>query len=484
MLMDEKVFQQFEEFIHSRSVAIIGESATSEFYWLRSFRNFGFPGKIYPINPKYEEADGMKFYKSLRDIPGPVDYAILRVPAHIVPSVVDECIGRGVKCVTIFASGFSELGTEEGRRLEAQVEEKLRANKMRAFGPNCMGLTCPETRFAFRPDFTPNPGPVGFVSQSGGKAIDTYLALTEAGVGCSKAFSYGNECDITSYELIEYLHRDPKTRVIGMYVEGAKHGTKLRASLAAAAAEKPVVVWKAGTTDAGARAAASHSAALAGATQIWDGLLKQTGVAVAHCFEDLMDGMVSFVRCPRPRGSRVALVEISGGAGVAATDVLASEGFTLPRLDRKTVDALASIVETVGTNIRNPIDLATSYFYPDITAEALRLVSADSNIDAVILEAAPHYVSFMEKHLGMADYALKYWDQMIEAIAYCTRKLHKPFLTAFPAISYAEENLAARRQFRKAGLPVYFTTANAASTLRMLIDYYARHHDVRAPSGL
>jgi acyl-CoA synthetase (NDP forming) len=484
MFMDEKVFRQFEEFIHSRSVALIGESGSSEFFWLRSFRNFGFPGKIYPINPRVDEAEGMKFYKSLRDVPGKVDYAVLRVPAHIIPSVIDECIAKGVKCVTIFASGFSELGTEEGRRLEAQVTEKIRASKMRAFGPNCMGLTCPETRFAFRPDFTPNPGPVGFVSQSGGKAIDTYLALAEANVGCSKAFSYGNECDITSYELIEYLHRDPKTRVIGMYVEGVKQGAKLRAALAAAAAEKPVVVWKAGTTEAGARAAASHSSALAGTTQIWDGLLHQVEVVTAHCFEDLIDAMVSFVRCPRPRGSRVALVAISGGAGVAATDVLASEGFTLPRLDNSTVDNLASIVEAVGTNIRNPIDLATSYFYPDITAQALHLISADPNIDAIILEAAPHYVSFMEKHIGMPDYALKYWAQMIEAANHCTRKLHKPFLTAFPAIGYAEENLAARRQFRKAGLPIYFTTANAASALRLLINYYARHPDVQPPSGL
>jgi acyl-CoA synthetase (NDP forming) len=482
--MDEKVFQQFEEFIHSRSVAIIGESASQEFYWLRSFRNFGFPGKIYPVNPKYDEADGLKSYKSLRDVPDPIDYAILRIPAHVVPSIVDECIARGVKCVTIFASGFSELGTEEGRRLEALVSQKIHASKMRAFGPNCMGLTCPETRFSFRPDFRPNPGPVGFVSQSGGKAIDTYLALCEADVGCSKAFSYGNECDISSYELIEYLHRDPKTQVIGMYIEGTKYGAKLRAALAAAAAAKPVVVWKAGTTGAGARAAASHSAALAGAAQVWDGLLKQTGVGVAHCFEDLVDGMVSFIRCPRPRGSRVALVAISGGAGVAATDVLASEGFTLPQLSQETVDALASIVETVGTNIRNPIDLATSYFYPDVTAEALRLVSADPNIDAVILEAAPHYVSFMEKHLGMADYALKYWDQMIQAVNYCTHELHKPFLSAFPAIGYAEENLAARRQFRKAGLPVYFTTANAAGALRMLLGYHRRHPDLRSPSGL
>jgi acyl-CoA synthetase (NDP forming) len=484
MLMDESVFRQFEEFIHSRSVALIGESASSDFYWLRSFRNFGFPGKIYPINPSVDEAEGMKFYKSLRDVRGKVDYAVLRVPAHIIPSVVDECIAKGVKCVTIFASGFSELGTDEGRRLEEQVTEKIRASNMRAFGPNCMGLTCPETRFAFRPDFTPNPGPIGFVSQSGGKAIDTYLALAEAGVGCSKAFSYGNECDITSYELIEYLHRDPKTKVIGMYVEGVKQGVKLRAALAAAAAEKPVVVWKAGTTDAGARAAASHSSALAGVTQIWHGLLHQVEVAEAHCFEDLIDAMVSFVRCPRPRGSRVALVAISGGAGVAATDVLASEGFKLPGLDKSTVDSLSGIVEAVGTNIRNPIDLATSYFYPDVTTEALRLISADPNIDAVILEAAPHYVSFMEKHIGMPEYARMYWEQVIEAANRCTHKLHKPFLTAFPAIGYAEENLAARRQFRKAGLPVYFTTANAASTLRLLINYYTRHPDVRAPSGL
>ena len=264
--MDDKTFQQFEEFIHSKSVAIIGTSSSAGYYWLRSFLDFGFPGKIYPVNPKIDEDLGLKFYKSLSEVPGDVDYAVLRVPARIVPSVLDECVAKNCKAITIFTSGYSELGTEEGRHRERLITEKIKSSPFRAFGPNCIGLACPETGFAFRPDLKPTPGPIGFVSQSGGKAIDCYLAVVETQLGISKIFSYGNEADISSWELVEYLHRDPKTQVIGIYIEGVRDGPRLRKAIADCATDKPVVVWKSGITEAGKRAVSSHSAALAGST--------------------------------------------------------------------------------------------------------------------------------------------------------------------------------------------------------------------------
>ncbi len=479
--MDDKTFKQFEEFIHAQSIALIGTSPNSNFYWLKSFLNFGYKGKLYPVNPKLDEALGLKCYKSLSEVPGPVDYAVIRVPAKVVSSVLDECIAKGVKCVTIFSSGFSELGTEEGRSREAELIEKIRASPIRVFGPNCMGLCCPESRFSFRPDLKPNPGPIGFIAQSGGKAIDTYLAVEEAGEGCSKFFSFGNETDISSSQLVEYLARDPKTKVIGMYLEGARDGQKLREALADTAPKKPIVVWKAGNTIEGARAVASHSAALAGSPQVWSGFLQQTGVAVVESFEHLIDTMVAFMRCPPPKGNRVAFIAISGGAGVVGTDLLVSQGFKLPTLTKEKIEALSKIVQGVGTNIRNPIDLAASYFYPDVTSKSLRLVAEDDNIDAIILEAAPHYIEFMARHLEMKDYTRDYWKIIIDAANYCMRDLHKPFLVAVPAIGFAEENLAARRQFREGGLPISFTTADAAKTLRTLITYYQRHPNITSP---
>ncbi len=479
--MDDKTYKRFDEFIHARSVALIGTSPSSNFYWLRSFLNFGFKGKLYPVNPKIDEALGLKCYRSLSEIPGPVDYAIVRVPAKIVSSVLDECIAKDIKCATIFTSGFSELGTEEGERREAEITTKIRASQMRVFGPNCMGLCCPETRFSFRPDLRLNPGPIGFIAQSGGKAIDTYLAIEEAGEGSSKFFSFGNEIDISSHELVEYLARDSHTKVIGMYLEGARDGQKLREALANTAPKKPVVVWKAGNTTEGARAVASHSAALAGSAKVWDGLLHQTGVAMVHSFEHLIDTMVAFLRCPPPKGNRVAFIAISGGAGVVGTDLLVSQGFKLPTLTKEKVKALSKIVQGVGTNIRNPIDLASSYFYPDVASNALRLVAEDDNIDAIILEAAPHYIEFMARHLDMKNYTNEYWQIIIDVANYCMRILHKPFLVAVPAIGFAEENLAARRQFREGGLPISFTTADAAQTLRTLITYYQRHPSLISP---
>ncbi len=482
--MDTKTFQQFEDFIHSKSVALIGTSPSAGFYWLKSFLNFGFPGKIYPINPKIDEAVGMKFFKSLSDVPDPVDYAILRVPAHIVPRVLDECIAKDVKCVTIFTSGFSELGTEEGVQREKEIAEKIRSSPIRAFGPNCMGLTCPESYFSFRSDLKPNHGPVGFISQSGGKAIDAYLAVTETRLGCSKVFSYGNEADISSWELVEYLHRDPKTQVIGMYIEGVRDGPRLRKAIAACAPDKPIVVWKSGITDAGKRAVSSHSAALAGSTDIWHALLRQTGAASVDSFERLINTIVTFIRCPPPPGKRVALIAISGGAGVAGTDSLAQYGFEIPRLNQETIQALSKVINAVGTNIKNPIDMASSYFYPENTVKTIRHVAEDKNIDAIIVEAAPHYVHFMANHMDMKDMASLYWNMMIQAGQYCVKELHKPFLVAVPAVGYPEENLATRIQFRQANLPVFSSIAEAAEILRLIYDYYQRHPKLPIPPDL
>ena len=484
MPMDDKTFKQFEEFIHSKSVAIIGTSSSAGYYWLRSFLDFGFPGKIYPVNPKIDEDLGLKFYKSLSEVPGDVDYAVLRVPARIVPSVLDECVAKNCKAITIFTSGYSELGTEEGRQREQLITEKIKSSPFRAFGPNCIGLACPETGFAFRPDLKPNPGPIGFVSQSGGKAIDCYLAVVETQLGISKIFSYGNEADISSWELVEYLHRDPKTQVIGIYIEGVRDGPRLRKAIADCATDKPVVVWKSGITEAGKRAVSSHSAALAGSNDIWQALLRQTGAVSVDSFEQLINTTVTFLRCPPPPGKRVALIAISGGAGVAGTDSLARHGFEIPRLSPNTIQSLSKYIKDVGTNIKNPVDMASSYFYPDNTVQTIRHVAEDKNIDAIIVEAAPHYVNFMANHMGMDNFATTYWNMMIEAGTYCVKVVHKPFFVAVPAIGYPLENLATRNQFREGNLPVFATIAEAAEILRFIYEYYQRHPKTPVPPAL
>ncbi|MFX0168374.1 MAG: CoA-binding protein [Candidatus Hodarchaeota archaeon] len=482
--MDAKTFKQFDEFIHSKSVALIGTSPKAGFYWLKSFLNYGFPGKIYPVNPKIDEAVGLKFYKSLSEVPDPLDYAVIRVPAQIVSQVIDECIAKNVKAITIFTSGFSELGTEEGRQREQEIMAKIRASPMRAFGPNCIGLACPETGFSFRPDLKPNPGPIGFISQSGGKAIDCYLAVTETKLGVSKVFSYGNEGDISSWELVEYLHQDPTTQVIGIYIEGVRDGPRLRDAIAKCAPDKPIIVWKSGITPAGQRAVSSHSAALTGSTDIWHALLRQIGAVSVDSFEVLINTIVTFMRCPPPPGKRVALIAISGGAGVAGTDSLAEYGFEIPKLTSDTINALSKIVNKVGTNITNPVDMASSYFYPDITVQTIRHVAEDKNIDAIIVEAAPHYVNFMAKHMDMQEMATTYWDMMIEAGTYCVKNLHKPFFVAVPAIGYPHENLATREQFRNGNLPVFSNIAEAAGILRIIYDYYQRHSMLPIPKAL
>ena len=479
--MNKDAFRQLDKLLRPRSVALIGTTPRVNFYWLRSFLNFGFKGKIYPVNPHLDQAVGLKCYHSILEVPGPVDFAVLRVPAPIVPDIIDQCIEKGVRLVTIFSSGFSELGTPEGRRLEAQIAAKIRSSPLRALGPNCMGVCCPETGLSFRPDFTPHPGHIAFISQSGGKAIDFYLSITDAGLGISKIFSYGNEADLTSHELLEYLNQDPKTHIIAMYIEGTRNGPRLRQVLTATAPNKPLIVWKAGRTPQGAKAAASHSAALAGTPQIWDALLKQTGAAQAHSFQQLIDTTIAFARCPPPRGNRVALITISGGAGVAGTDTITSHGLTLPPLTTKTTNTLNRTVNQVGTNTRNPIDLAASYYDPQVTAQALQTIAQDPHIDALILEAAPHHITFIEHHLQIKNFAQTFWQNIAQAANTIIHTHHKPILIAVPTIGYPQATQTTRQQLNQANLPTFPTTNHAAQALQTLTQYHQRHPNLKLP---
>src|SRR4030043_29076 len=263
-----------------------GYDAMAETY-LRALVEFKFNGPIYVINPKGGEFRGRKLYPSVKDIPDSLDYVICCIPAPAVPQLIRDCATKGVKTVQFFTSGFGENGTEEGIRLEAEVCALAKQGGIRLIGPNCMGVYAPKSGLSFAPDYPTERGQVSFICQSGGNAIYFIRYAAQRGVRFSKVISFGNAADINENELLEYLTDDPETGIIAAYIEGFKDGRRFSKALRKAAAVKPVIMMKGGRTEAGARAVASHHGALAGSTEIWDGLLRQAGVITVSTLEGL-----------------------------------------------------------------------------------------------------------------------------------------------------------------------------------------------------
>src|SRR2546427_7845450 len=331
-----------------RSVAIAGVSTQQPGFagvglgFLLSLMELGFPA-VYPVNPKYQEVEGLKCYASVLDIEGPVDHVISSVPARIVPQLVEDCIAKGVRSVHFFTAGFRETGDDEMADLETQVVGRLTGAGIRVFGPNCMGLYVPESKLAVMPGFPAESGPVGFISQSGGNAGEMIYTAAVRGIRFSKVVSYGNASDIDESELLSCLARDPKTNVICAYIEGVKDGRRFVQALRDAAAAKPVVGLKGGRTAAGTRAVMSHTASLAGSLAVFDSLCRQLNAVRVNSVEEMADLAGAFRYMSAPAGPGVAVVGGGGGFSVFAADEIDDAGLECPVLPENTQKALGEI---------------------------------------------------------------------------------------------------------------------------------------------
>ncbi|TDA33776.1 MAG: acetyl-CoA synthetase, partial [Hadesarchaea archaeon] len=309
--------KDFDRVFHPRGVAVVGASSNPSkfgFIFYYGLKNSGAP--VYPVNPNEREVLGDKCYPTVDAIPHQVDYAVISIPAPSVPKVIEDCGRKGVKAVSIYTAGYGEEGTEEGRRRERELAETARRSGVRVIGPNCIGIYCPKGRLSFFAGLPLLEGEVGFLSQSGGHAEELAYKAENWGVRFSKIVSFGNACDVTPEELLEYLGEDPDTRIIGMYIEGSRNGRRFFEVLRRVAARKPVVVWKGGETEAGARAVASHTGSLAGSVQVWRAALRQAGALQVEDFEEMVDVLSALRYLPLPKGRRVAVVGAGGGAGV------------------------------------------------------------------------------------------------------------------------------------------------------------------------
>jgi len=452
--MKASLYEELDKIFHPGCMASVGASsnmANMGMGFLFGYKKLGFSGKLYAIHPT-KRSDHFETYPGLLDVPGPIDEVKVSIPARLVPGVMKDCVKKGVRCVTIFSSGFRESGTAEGEALEDEVVRIAGKGGVRVIGPNCMGIYCPETGMSIRADMPKvDGGKIALISQSGGIAISFSLAAGEKGVGLSKVVSYGNECDLGAPEFLHYLARDKKTEVICLYIEGTRRAGELFSALKDAAEKKPVVILKGGSTDVGNRAVASHTGALTGSSEVWNAIARQTKAIMAEDTDEMLDLAILLSLVGPPPGRRIGLLTISGGFGVFATDQVVRAGFEMPLLAKQTQKALFKFIDAPGTSIQNPVDMAAKFFQPQHYAELFPAFDKDPGVDAFILVCAMEYLTILSSKTR--EWSTAMVKTLINGLNYMKKPVYIVLLhTAEEVIRLEHEH-----SFLAAGYPVFPT---------------------------
>ena len=371
-----------ETFFKPKSVAVVGASKNPTKIGHAALKNIlisDYDCKLYPVNPNEDEILGLKCYKKITDIPGPLDLVLISIPAPLVNPIVEDCVKKNVKWAIIISSGFSEIGNHEQ---EEQLKKIIAGTNLRILGPNTMGYKNAsdnlDVSFVFG---MPRKGNVAVVSQSGALGMGMiYLANNEF-VGLSKIIGVGNKMDLDDHDLINYFNTDPDTKVIGLYIEGIHNGRAFMDSIKKC--KKPVLIVKSGQSAAGARATASHTGSMAGSDQIYGAAIKQAGGIRCRDIVELFDMARALAGQPPAQGNRIGIITNGGGLGIMLTDACETNGLTIPKLSPNTYKKMEKILPPV-IKPNNPVDLvADAGFFRYWSAT--RILLEDPNIDGIIV---------------------------------------------------------------------------------------------------
>ncbi len=462
-----------DQMVHAKSIAVIGAMRPRA----RGFRgmfgcikDFGFPGKLYPINPKANEIDGIKTHPSLVSLSKPVDLVVIAVPAPFVPDALRDCAASGSKNVHIFSSGFKETGEEEGLALQAEIEKIAAEGKLNVIGPNCMGFYVPKSHIATWIAPPEKSGPLSFVTQSGGHAQDfTNYTSTHFGIYFNKVISYGNALTMDSTDFLEYLSHDDETKIIAMYLEGVKNGRKLLELVTKINRKKPVIILKAGLTESGARAVSSHTGSMAGGEKIWNAVFKQSGAIRVNSLEEMAEASAALLNAGKAEGRRVTVIGTGGGIGVAAADGCAQAGLDLVSFPPEVTQKLRQFIPPAGNMIRNPIDAHILFTELTPLGKVLEFLSG-GYIDMFILSLHIEWLYNFDNGAQIENIA-NYIAQ--EARNHTRRKPLVVVLRQYnPHLRYTKKRLMVQKILCEAGVPVYEGLQRAVSALSRLAEYY------------
>jgi acyl-CoA synthetase (NDP forming) len=382
-----------ERFFNPRAIAVVGASQdldTVSGQPLKFLKSHGYAGALYPVNPRYAEVAGIRCYPSLAEVPDTPDLALILVNASRVADVLRQCGARGVPYVIIFSSGFSEVGGG-GIELQRSIAAIAREYDIGVIGPNCQGMiNVADKVFAgfgsvFNADY--EPGVVSMVSQSGGFGFSVMnLSSKDGGLAFRQMVTTGNEIGVSTLDFIDYFIRDPRTEIIAAYIEGLKDARRLvEVGHRALEAGKPILIWKVGNTEQGQRAAASHTANLGGAMALYRAAFRQAGILQVEDIQDVIDYGRAFRGGRLPRGNRLAIVTISGGAGILMTDECIGRGMRLAPLAPETLARLREFVPSFGS-LLNPVDVTAAIFNDlSLINRTLQTIIDDPNVDCVAM---------------------------------------------------------------------------------------------------
>lgn len=461
---------RLEKFFNAKSFCVVGASTTPNKpgnVVAYNFVNF-FPGKTYLVNPKGGELYNNKLYKSVLEIDDSIDAACIIVPARYAPLALQECGKKGIKNIIVTTGGFSEIG-DEGIKLQQQMLDIMREFEITVIGPNCLGLYSPALGYdtMFLPDSKlkrPTNGPVSIFTQSGafGAAFIDQLSRLGSGKWVSKFISYGNASDINETDSLEYVGQDPDTKMIIIYLEDFKNGREFMQKAREISLKKPIMGIKANRTETGAKAGASHTAALSANDVIVDDLLNDAGIIRVITWDQLEDCVLVFGTQPLPLGNKVAIVTDGGGAGVMASDMVSDCGLALAKfsaeVQKKLDDTFPSFYST-----GNPIDITGSATAEDYRI-ALESVYDDPNVDSIINICIP----------VIPDLDIEEYIKITKELA---KRKEKPFVTALVG---GEEADYATAELLKDDLPAFESPGRAVRALGMLTEYtkYIQKHGV------
>lgn len=385
-------------FFVPRAVAVVGASRSPQNIGnkiLHGLISAGFPGPIYPINPKADEILGAKAYPNLRNVPGSVDLAVLAVPPRAILAAVDDAAAMGVRALVVITAGFSEVHDPEGHLLQDQLVDKVRGHGMRMIGPNCLGVINTDPTRTLNASFSPIFPPAGRIamsSQSGALGLAVLAAARQLELGLSTFVSVGNKADVSGNDLLQYWEEDPQTDVILLYLESFGNPRRFAHIARRVSRTKPIIAIKSGRGSAGARAASSHTAALASKEVAVDALFRQIGVMRADTLEEMFELASALANQPLPGGKRVGILTNAGGPGILCADGCEAAGLSLPVLSPATQSALKAILPPTAS-VGNPVDMVASA-PPEQYRQSLEILMMSGDVDAVIVVYIP--VGFAE----------------------------------------------------------------------------------------
>lgn len=470
VLSNKEVLDRFRPLVEPQTIAVAGASASSVTLGnevINHVRNFGFKGDIYPIHPSAEEVEGLPAYRSFADLPQTVDYAYISVAAASIPDLLAGAQGK-VRFAQVSSSGFGE--TVAGKELEDDIVAAAHAGGSRLVGPNCIGIYSPRGHLTWVGGVSPESGPVGIVTQSGGLGTNMIRRGTERGVRFSSLVSVGNSADVGPNDLLEFYLADPETRVVGLYLEDIKDGRRFFDILSAAKGAKPVVLLRGGRSEQGQRAAASHTGAMASDERVWQAAARQLGVVHAETLDEYMDILLAF-QMLTPRAGKptenVVLFGNGGGISVMATDIFSSVGLSVPAFTDATRKPLEDLNLPPGTSIDNPIDTPRSTLRVEgagVVEKILEAIYASGSADALVMHL--NIASFV----GSADQRFNILENLIQTALEVQSRMeaHVHFalvLRSDGSVQADERKRADRAQALALGIPVFDEIPESARAL-------------------